>query len=224
MQKRKASGKQRGYTNCFSNKIVCAECGSFYGCKIWHSNSKYRRIIWQCNHKYKNKEKCKTPHLYEDELKKAFVGFFNSIVNNKESIIASYGVIIEKLTNNKELDLKQNKLQDELDEVVDIIRKCVEENSNTAIEQQDYNKKYSTLVENYNDIKKKLEAIEVKKIERAAKKQKILRFIETLRQSNEILLEFEETIWNAMIELVKVNSHESITFIFKDGTEIDWEI
>lgn len=155
---------------------------------------------------------------------KAFVGAFNSIVNNKESIIASYGVIIEKLTNNKELDLKQNKLQDELDEVVDIIRKCVEENSNTAIEQQDYNKKYSTLVENYNDIKKKIEAIEVKKIERAAKKQKILRFIETLRQSNEILLAFEETIWNATIELVKVNSHESITFIFKDGTEIDWEI
>ncbi len=145
-------------------------------------------------------------------------------MNNKESIIASYGVIIEKLTNNKELDLKQNKLQDELDEVVDIIRKCVEENSNTAIEQQDYNKKYSTLVENYNDIKKKLEAIEVKKIERAAKKQKILRFIETLRQSNEIFLAFEETIWNATIELVKVNSHESITFIFKDGTEIDWEI
>ncbi len=162
--------------------------------------------------------------MYEDELKKAFVGVFNSIVNNKESIIASYGVIIEKLTNNKELDLKQNKLQDELDKIIELIRKCVEENSNTAIEQQDYNKKYSTLVENYNDIKKKLEAIEVKKIERTAKKQKILRFIETLRKSNEILLEFEEAIWNATIELVKVNSHESITFIFKDGTEIDWEI
>lgn len=86
--------------------------------------------------------------MYEDELKKASVGAFNSIVNNKESIIAIYGVIIKKLTNNKELDLKQNKLQDE----------------------------------------------------------------------------FEEAIWNATIELVKVNSHENITFIFKYGIEIDWEI
>lgn len=224
MQKRKASGKQRGYTNCFSNKIVCAECGSFYGCKIWHSNSKYRRIIWQCNHKYKNKEKCKTPHLYEDELKKAFVGAFNSILQNKDDVISSYDAIIEKLTDKRLLDLEHNKLQEELDKIIELIRKCVEENANTAIEQQDYNKKYSTLVENYNDIKKKLETIESKKIERAAKKQKILRFIETLRQSNEILLEFEEAIWNATIELVKVNSHESITFIFKDGTEIYWEI
>ena len=224
MQKRKASGKQRGYTNCFSNKILCAECGSFYGCKIWHSNSKYRRIIWQCNHKYKNKEKCKTPHLYEDELKKAFVGAFNSIIQNKDDVISSYDVIIERLTDNKALDLEQNKLQDELDEIIERIRRCVEENANTAIEQEDYNKKYSALVEHYNAIKKQLKGIEVKRTERAAKKQNILRFIETLRQSSEILLEFEEDIWNATIESVKVNSQENITFIFKDGTEIDWKI
>lgn len=162
--------------------------------------------------------------MYEDELKKAFVGAFNSILQNKDDVISSYDVIIKKLTDKRLLDLEHNKLQEELDAVIEMIRRCVEENANTAIEQQDYNKKYSTLVENYNDIKKKFEAIEVKKIERAAKKQKILRFIETLRQSNEMLLEFEETIWNATIELVKVNSHESITFIFKDGIEIDWDL
>ena len=29
----------------FSNKIKCAECGSWYGSKVWHSNDKYRRVI-----------------------------------------------------------------------------------------------------------------------------------------------------------------------------------
>ncbi|WAG66490.1 recombinase family protein [Clostridium estertheticum] len=28
---------------CFSGKIVCGECGSFYGSKVWHSNSKNRK-------------------------------------------------------------------------------------------------------------------------------------------------------------------------------------
>ena len=224
MQKRKASGRQRGYTNCFSNKIICGECGSFYGCKVWHSNSKYRKVIWQCNYKYKNKEKCKTPHLYEDELKKAFVVAFNSMVQNKDDLISNYDVIIARLTDNKVLDLEQNKFQDELDEIIELIRKCVEENANTAIEQQDYNKKYSALVENYNAIKKQLKDIETKRTERAAKKQNILKFIENLRQSSQILLEFEEAIWNATVELIKVNSQENITFIFKDGTEIDWKI
>ena len=35
----------------FSSKIVCGECGTFYGPKVWHSNSKYRKVIWRCNNK-----------------------------------------------------------------------------------------------------------------------------------------------------------------------------
>jgi len=36
--------KTRG--GCFSGKVVCGECGSFYGSKVWHSTSKYRKVIW----------------------------------------------------------------------------------------------------------------------------------------------------------------------------------
>lgn len=34
---------------------------------------KYRRVIYQCNHKYANGCKCKTPHLTEDEIKERFI-------------------------------------------------------------------------------------------------------------------------------------------------------
>lgn len=39
----------------FSSKIRCGDCGGFYGSKVWHSNDKYRKVIWQCNHKFKRK-------------------------------------------------------------------------------------------------------------------------------------------------------------------------
>ena len=39
----------------FASKLVCGECGSFFGRKIWHSNDKYRCIAYRCNNK--NKEK-----------------------------------------------------------------------------------------------------------------------------------------------------------------------
>ena len=52
-----------------ANKVICGDCGSVYITKIWHSTSKYKRIIFQCSDKYKNKERCTTPHLYEEELK-----------------------------------------------------------------------------------------------------------------------------------------------------------
>lgn len=39
----------------FSTKVQCAECGGWYGSKVWHSNDKYRRIIYWCNNKFRNK-------------------------------------------------------------------------------------------------------------------------------------------------------------------------
>jgi len=70
--------KQRGYRGgysgitIFSSKIMCGQCGGWYGSKVWHSTDKYRRIIWQCNAKFKEKKHCRIPHLTEDEIKAAF--------------------------------------------------------------------------------------------------------------------------------------------------------
>lgn len=44
--------KPRYNNDVFSSKIVCGECGGFFGPKTWHSNSKYKRTIWRCNNKY----------------------------------------------------------------------------------------------------------------------------------------------------------------------------
>ena len=53
MKRRKASGKHHNSSSPFSAKLICGDCGEFYGSKVWHSNSKYKRTIWQCNNKFK---------------------------------------------------------------------------------------------------------------------------------------------------------------------------
>ena len=62
IERRKGLGKEYSGSSIFSAKLVCSCCGGFFGSKVWHSTSKYRRVIWQCNHKFKNGEKCTTPH------------------------------------------------------------------------------------------------------------------------------------------------------------------
>ena len=47
--RRKEIGRSYSGNALFSAKIVCAECGHYFGAKVWHSTSKYRRVIWQCN-------------------------------------------------------------------------------------------------------------------------------------------------------------------------------
>jgi hypothetical protein len=44
--RRKELGKKYSCGSIFSAKLVCGECGGFYGSKVWHSNSKYKCTIW----------------------------------------------------------------------------------------------------------------------------------------------------------------------------------
>ena len=51
MAVRKSKGRHHNSLSPFSAKIVCGDCGEYYGPKVWHSTDKYRRVIWQCNGK-----------------------------------------------------------------------------------------------------------------------------------------------------------------------------
>ena len=96
--RRKEIGKVYSSSNIFSTKLVCSCCGGFFGSKVWHSTSKYRHVIWQCNHKFKNGEKCSTPHLYEDEIKKRFIEVCERVAANRNDFIASCQQIVEMLS------------------------------------------------------------------------------------------------------------------------------
>lgn len=224
IKKRKNSKGYKTGGGCFSGKIVCGECGSFYGSKVWHSTSKYRRVIWQCNSKFKNKEKCTTPHICEDKLKQAFVEAFNSIIKNKDEILQGYESIIQDLTDASKLDKESVKLQGEMEIVTEMLRKCVDENAHSALNQIEYEERYNALAERYESIKRELEEIDEKRLKRSAKHQSIIVFIKELEQREGVVTEFDKELWNGTVEKVLVNTGERITFVFKDFMELEENI
>lgn len=94
LAKRSKKGTARySGVSIFSNKIKCAECGSWYGSKVWHSNDKYRRVIYRCNHKFDGDRKCETPHVTEEEVKAAFVRAMNEVITERDEIITNIKLI-----------------------------------------------------------------------------------------------------------------------------------
>jgi len=223
MKRRKAIG-YTSRTDCFSSKIICGECGGFYGSKVWHSTSKYRRTIWQCNQKFKNDDKCQTPHLYEEDLKKAFVDTFNSLMGNKKAILAGYDEVITALTDSTALDEECTQLQNESEVVLELIRKCVDENAHAALDQDDYQRHYNELASRYETTKKRLNELDDQRLDRRAKREKLVEFIATLTKRDVLLAEFDEGLWNALVETVTIHGDHDLTFKFKDGTELPWPI
>ena len=138
---------------------MCGECGGFYGSKVWHS----RKVIWQCNNKFKNKEKCKTPHLTEEQMKEEFVKAFNNLVSNKEEVIKDCENTALSLVNTEDLDSKISKLQEESEIIVELMKNLIYENSRKVMNQDEYNKKYNSYTEKYEKIKSELSKLEDKK-------------------------------------------------------------
>lgn len=84
LERRQRIGQQYSGKSIFSSRIICNDCGAFFGPKVWNSTSKYRRVIWQCNNKFKGEHKYETPHLDEETIKTEFVDAFNTILTDKE--------------------------------------------------------------------------------------------------------------------------------------------
>ncbi|AHM57697.1 resolvase domain (plasmid) [Peptoclostridium acidaminophilum DSM 3953] len=222
-KRREAKGYKTG-GSCFSGKIICGECGSFYGSKVWHSTTKYRRTIWQCNHKFKNDRRCKTPHLYEDKIKEVFVEAFNEIINNKDEFLQCYEDMTKALTDTSTLDREIAKSQEELEIVAELLRKCVQENANSVLNQEEYQQRYSDLYQRYDNEQKRIAEINDKRREHNGKRESIMEFICRLEQSKTLLTEFDEGLWNATVEAIKVHSENNVSLIFKDGTELELNI
>lgn len=222
LEKRKGK-RYTSSTSCFSSRIICGDCGGVYGSKVWHSTSKYRRVIWQCNGKFKNEEKCSTPHFYEDELKALFVDAFNSLLTDRDSIFAAYDNIIAELTNNTALEKEAQSLQSECDVVLELMQQTVAENAQTALDQADYQRRYDDLAIRYENVKKHLTEIDAEITSRKAKRTNIESFMQTLQAQESLLAEFDEDLWNATVDCLIVRSATKFKFKFKDSTELPWE-
>jgi len=58
------TGRYSG-TSMLSSKIVCGKCGAKFGPRPWHSNDKYRKIVWQCRNRWRKPNPCKTHNIHD---------------------------------------------------------------------------------------------------------------------------------------------------------------
>ena len=113
--RRSKMGRYSG-ADIFANKVRCGCCGNWYGVKVWHSQDKYRRVIYRCNKKYqKGKEPCESPHFSESELKEIFMKALNLLIEEKEECIDNLKELIEDACQTDDLEAQQESLETEME-------------------------------------------------------------------------------------------------------------
>ena len=212
--KRRREARYVGRSGCFSSKIVCGECGSYFGRKVWHSNDKYRAVIWRCQHKYDNGEPCKTPHVTDDQIKAAFVAEMNRVIANKDQVLADIRVLITTLSDTRELEEMEAVAVKKLEVVSESMRKLVDDYARALIGQDEYDGRYVELLTQSRVFEEQITQIGEKREQRKARKRELDVFYKELKATGPIV-EFDEELWNVAVERVTVYAEGEYEFFLR---------
>lgn len=206
--------------SCFASRVVCGDCGAFYGSKVWHSTDAYRRVVWRCNGKYIGEKKCTTPYVTQDELEKAFVSVMQRVLREKEAITAACRETLEGI-NTAELDAKVAQLENEANSVAERLRGLVEDNARICKNQMEYQREYDALVAEYDRVNSQIQAMENQNRNRERAKRKLEIFLGYLEKA-EVCEAFEPYTFATLVEKVVVGRDGRLEFYFRSGMIVEY--
>ena len=220
MERRRPHRHQLHRNSPFTAKIICGDCGGFYGRKVWHSNSKYKKLIWRCNHKYEQGMVCSTPNLTEEEIEGAFVEAFNQVLGEKQQHIKRFETLLPILADTSKLDEQLQAAQAEHSRLMNDLRLFMDENTLHVQDQVEYNRKFTEKSQLCEAKEAEISNLEKQLLEQSGRKELIKRCLEEIRECGEILTEFDANLWNSMVESVTISHNKTFGFLFRDGTRI----
>lgn len=224
IERRRPNRHKLHRNSLFTAKIICSDCGGFYGRKVWHSNSKHKKYIWRCNEKYEGEETCNTPNLTEPEIESAFIVAFNEVLGEKEKYIQRFTELLPLLADTSNLEKKLAEANEQHSSLIAKLRSYMDENTRQVQDQAEYNRQFSQMDAECEAAEKQIKSIQKKILEQSGRKEQIKRCLEQIQDCGDLLTDFNSELWNSMVEAVIVTREKVLTFRFRDGSEVAVEL
>lgn len=210
--------------NPFASKIMCADCGGWYGPKTWHSNSKYKHIVYQCNRKYKNKVRCTTPAIREEVIKETFQKVLAGLTGAKEETVENLLLLKQAAGNVENLQKEKELLAEEIPRLESSLRQSISENARMSLAQSDYDQKYTTVNTRYRTAINRMMEVDRLIRDHRGRAAEIDSFLDIFRNLTDPQLNFDEVLWRSLIDHITVFSDGKLVFTFRGGLETSIEL
>lgn len=138
------------------------------------------------------------------------------MIENKGAIIQDCEEVILSLIDTKTIDDEVVKLEEECEVIVELMKSLIYDNSRKPMNQEEYNQKYNFYTNRYETTKDKLTKAKEKKQDLVVRHDKIDAFINHLKLNDNLLSEFDEKLWYAMVDKVIVDIDGTVHFKFKN--------
>jgi site-specific DNA recombinase len=155
-------------------------------------------------------------------LHRIFLDFVNSLITDHAAITGGLNEALMAIVDNAALERERDALQEECEVVMELMRKMVQENARIVQDQTDYKAKESSMAERYNKASTRLAEVRKDIAARNATRSELESFLKLLDGRDELLTEFDESLWLGIVHQMKVHSENEYTFILKDARELSW--
>ena len=204
-----------------ASRLVCADCGAFFGAKTWHSSDPYKTVIWRCNDKYKpgierqsGGGKCNTGHVTEEKVMSAFYKIVADLTAQRPQVLEACDEILRSLLDTSTLDDKRKRAEHERDSVTGQIQALVERQARETVDA--FAEKYHELEKKYRRAEEKLKTVDVERRDREYRLKQAELFMATLKKMPEGEQIESNELFMALVDKVIVG--EGLTFVLRDGS------
>ena len=220
LARRKRASRAFSGNSVFASRLICGDCGGYYGQKVWHSNDPYRKVIWRCNRKYGKGQRCLTPTLSEDTIKALFVKAYNILLGNRETVIEDCETLVAMLEDTTALDTKIAAAQEEIDTVVEMNKALIREHAVTGVPQEEFDQKAAAYDERFRKVDAKLNRLKGEKQDRLMRVCSVKKYMENLRGQAGPIAVWDEQAWCLLVTQVTVHADGSAEFLFRGENHI----
>lgn len=217
-------GDRQKYSNKypFSGKVFCADCGNVYRRRQWNSNNPSMKFVWQCKtYIQKGKEACAAKAVDEETLKDAFVSIFNKLYEGKDGFIKALTENIEKVLLHKPSNMEIETLDNKIENMKTELKRLIRFQTSNGVDEEVYREEYKRVSDELEELRKKRAEIDKDSILKESLKGRVDEIIEVIKDRQETLEEFDEGIFNALVEKIEVISPAHFVFELKSGARVE---
>lgn len=219
LARRKTIGRGYSGNSIFASRLICGDCGGYYGQKVWHSNDPYCKTIWRCNRKCGRGEKYQTPTLDEETIKALFLKAYNLLIADREAVAEDCRVLAGLLGDTKALDEKIDTTQKEIDEVIALNNAHVRTYAATGADDT-FEQKAAEYDSRFKKAEARLTKLKAERDEHSTRSRMIECFIDEMLNAPLILTEWQDQLWSMLVQKAVVSADGTVAFTFKGETTI----
>ena len=180
----------------------------------------YRRVIWQCNHKFEG-QKYITPHLSEETIKEKFIIAVNQLLTERKRAVTDFMAARDTVFDISALTAQQAELENEMHLISGMMHQALRDNASVAQDQNEWSRQFDALEQRMDEAKSKYESVSAEIADKLLRQSEMDEFFAYLKKQKSAVTIFTDDMWLSLLDYVTVYDKDDIRFTFRNGTEIE---